>query len=139
LPDGYSPFLKIFLCCKGRKISRSRRALSIGYWKGTGLSILLDILATVLSAGISVCQVSRQEVECGLSQIFIAFNLQKISNFPSIDHSIREIISDLKNSIPDDTQTTIRYPGERVITTRRENLANGIPVNEEIWKKILLL
>jgi len=113
--------------------------MPIGYRKGAGISLLLDIPATVLSAGLSTHQLSRQEAEYNVSQVFIAFNLQKLSNSPAIDHSIRAIISDLKNSIPDDAQTTIRYPGERVMQTRKENLESGIPVNKEIWENILQL
>lgn len=136
-PGGYDENGK--LTSQPGEILKSRRALPVGYWKGAGLSILLDILATVLSAGLPVCQVSRQEAEYNLSQVFIAFNLQKLANFPAIDHSIQEIIADLKNSTPDDTQTTIRYPGERVIQTRQKNLVNGIPVNNDMWEKILQL
>ncbi len=40
-------------------ILESWRALPIGYWKGAGLSLLLDILATILSAGISTHQIKQ--------------------------------------------------------------------------------
>jgi LDH2 family malate/lactate/ureidoglycolate dehydrogenase len=33
----------------------------------------------------------------------------------------------------------VRYPGERDVKTRRENLANGIPVNDEVWARITRL
>lgn len=118
------------------EILDSRRALPIGYWKGAGLSLLLDILATILSAGLSTRELSRKEAEYSVSQVFIAFNLEKLSNFPSIEKTINEIITDFKNAAPDETGIEIRYPGERVLQTRAKNLKNGIPVNETVWREI---
>jgi 3-dehydro-L-gulonate 2-dehydrogenase len=35
-----------------------------------------------------------------------------------------------------DENHPIRYPGERVVHTREENLRDGIPVHKEIWNQI---
>jgi 3-dehydro-L-gulonate 2-dehydrogenase len=121
------------------EILKSRRALPIGYWKGAGLSLLLDILATILSAGLSTRELSLKEAEYSVSQVFIAFSLEKLSNFPSIQNTINEIVSDFKNSTPDESGGEIRYPGERVLHTRTENLKNGIPVNKKVWREIAKL
>ena len=121
------------------EILESRRALPIGYWKGAGLSLLLDILATVLSAGLSTRELSQKEAEYSVSQVFIAFSLKKLSNFPAIENTIIEIISDFKNATPDETGEKIRYPGEQVLQTRAENLKNGIPVIKTVWKQITKL
>ena len=118
------------------EILESRRALPIGYWKGAGLSLLLDILATVLSAGLSTRELSQQKAEYGVSQVFIAFSLEKLSNFPAIEKTIGEIVSDFKNAAPDESDGEIRYPGERVLHTRSENLEKGIPVNKKVWEEI---
>lgn len=118
------------------EILETRRALPIGYWKGAGLSLLLDILGSVLSAGRSTKELSELEAEYGVSQVFIAFSLKKLHNFPAIKNTIQKIISDFKNSTPDETGAPIRYPGERVLQTREENLAKGIPVNKKVWKEI---
>jgi 3-dehydro-L-gulonate 2-dehydrogenase len=121
------------------EILESRRALPIGYWKGAGLSLLLDILATVLSAGLSTRELSQKEAEYSVSQVFIAFSLEKLSNFPSIQNSINNIISDFKNAAPDETGGEIRYPGERILQSRADNLEKGIPVNEKVWREIAKL
>jgi 3-dehydro-L-gulonate 2-dehydrogenase len=120
-------------------ILETRRALPIGYWKGAGLSLLLDIMATILSGGLSTNEISRSKVEYSLSQVFIAINISSLQNFPAIDNSIRQIIGDLQKSKPENETTKIRYPGENVVQTRKANLKNGIPVNRDIWEKILSL
>jgi 3-dehydro-L-gulonate 2-dehydrogenase len=120
-------------------IIASQRALPIGYWKGAGLSLLLDIMATILSGGLSTHEISKEKVEHSVSQVFIAINLKSLKNFPAIDHSIHQIIEDLQKSEPETETTKIRYPGENVVKIRNTNLENGIPVNREIWKQIRCL
>jgi 3-dehydro-L-gulonate 2-dehydrogenase len=121
------------------EILETWRVLPAGYWKGAGLSLLLDILATILSGGLSTHQIGSCISEYGISQVFMAINIKSLQNFPSIDNSIRHIIEDLQKSIPENKNTTIRYPGESVVTIRETNLKNGIPVNRDIWEKILTL
>lgn len=121
------------------EILETMRGLPIGYWKGAGLSLLLDILATILSAGLSTTKLSEQEAEYGVSQVFVAIDIKKLSNFPAIENTITEIIDDFKKSVPINPENSIRYPGERVLLTKEENLKNGIPVNEQVWGNIIKL
>jgi len=120
-------------------ILESRRPLPIGYWKGAGLSLLLDLLAAVLSGGLSTQEISSQSIEHGLSQVFIAINIKKLSNYSSIPVLIESIINDYKNSVPENEQATISYPGERVLSNRKRNSENGIPVIKKVWDEILTL
>lgn len=119
------------------EILESWRPLPAGYWKGAGLSLLLDILATVLSGGMSTHQIGTCANESGISQVFIAIQLKNLHNFPGINKTIDNIIQDLKKSIPDNEKSRIRFPGEGIMETRKENLANGIPVNRDIWENIV--
>jgi 3-dehydro-L-gulonate 2-dehydrogenase len=121
------------------EILESWRALPAGYWKGAGLSLLLDILATILSGGLSTHQIGNCTSEYRVSQVFIAINIQSLHNHPAIAGSVNQIIDDLKGSIPEDESAGIRYPGESVVKTREINLKKGIPVSKSIWEKILTL
>jgi 3-dehydro-L-gulonate 2-dehydrogenase len=121
------------------EILRSRRTLPIGYWKGSGLSLLLDIMAAILSGGLSVQAISKQKEEVNLSQVFIVFDLKRLHNFPSLEIQLNNIIEDLKQSAPDETGSLPRYPGEGVLQRRDKNLANGIPVLKVVWEEILTL
>ena len=121
------------------EILETWRALPLGYWKGAGLSLLLDIMATILSGGLSTHQIKSCNSEYGVSQVFIAINIKSLKNFPAIDNSIHQIIEDLQKSIPENETTKIRYPGESVVRIRNENMKNSIPVDRDIWDKILTL
>ena len=119
-------------------IRDSERTLPIGYWKGAGLSLLLDILAAVLSGGFPVVDISSKNVENNLSQVFIAISLSKLKNSNAIPSLIQHIIDDYHQSIPD-KNSKILYPGERVLSVRAENSKNGIPVIQKVWDEVLAL
>jgi 3-dehydro-L-gulonate 2-dehydrogenase len=119
-----------------QEILESWRVLPIGYWKGAGLSLLLDILAAILSGGLATHQIQSCSSEYSVSQIFIAIDIKMLKNFPVIDNSINQIIEDLHKSNPEDPAVKIRYPGESVLKTRNENLENGIPVSKDAWEKL---
>jgi 3-dehydro-L-gulonate 2-dehydrogenase len=119
-------------------IRDSERTLPVGYWKGSGLSLLLDILAALLSGGFPVVDISKQNVENNLSQVFIAINLAKLKNFNSIPTLLQHIIDDYHQSIPD-KNSKVLYPGERVLSVREEHLMNGIPVIQKVWDDVMAL
>ncbi len=119
------------------EILETMRGLPIGYWKGAGLSLLLDILATILSAGLSTSELSKREKEHGVSQVFIAIDLKKLKNYPSIESTISVIIDDFKASALISPETPLKYPGERVVYLREENYRRGIPVDQKFWEDII--
>lgn len=120
-------------------IIASRRPTPVGYWKGAGLSLLLDILAAVLSGGLSTHEISKRPAEYGLSQVFIAINIVRLPGHSIIPSLIENIITDYKQSVPQDGSTSITYPGERVLRVRNRNSEKGIPVMQQVWDEILKL
>lgn len=120
-------------------ILASRRPIPVGYWKGAGLSLLLDILAAILSGGLSTQEISKRPAEYGLSQVFIAIDVAKLPGHSAIPALIENIITDYKQSVPQDAFTSITYPGERVLRTRNRNSEKGIPVMQRVWDEILKL
>jgi 3-dehydro-L-gulonate 2-dehydrogenase len=122
-----------------KEILESESPLPIGYWKGAGLSLLLDLLATILSGGLATWEISKKEVEFGLSQVFISIDISRLMNHSSIKAAIEGILTDYGKSVPKDKLSQIVYPGERVLKTRKNNLANGIPVLKKVWDQITVL
>jgi 3-dehydro-L-gulonate 2-dehydrogenase len=117
----------------------SKRLLAAGYWKGAGLALLLDILAVILSGGSATHEISKKEIENGLSQVFIAIDISKLGSQSTITRIVEDIIRDYHQSVAADSANKILYPGERVLETRRRNLQNGIPVIKQVWENILKL
>ncbi|MDO4267577.1 MAG: 3-dehydro-L-gulonate 2-dehydrogenase [Eubacteriales bacterium] len=120
-------------------IEETRRVLPIGYWKGSGISIALDLIATVLTNGNSVSKVGTFDSEVGLSQVMIAMDPGRFNTEELTHEIVSGILADVKSSHPADEGREVRYPGERSLKTREENMKQGIPVLEEIWEKVRAL
>ncbi|MFO8054175.1 MAG: 3-dehydro-L-gulonate 2-dehydrogenase [Bacteroidales bacterium] len=117
----------------------SGRSMPAGYWKGAGLSLLLDIIGAILSGGDTTFQISRRGEEYGVSQVFIAIDTSRLDHFRSIEHLVKDVIDDLHNSVPASAKEQVYYPGERVLIRRKENSEKGIPVEKSIWEEVLNL
>ena len=120
-------------------IEASQRALPIGYWKGSGLALMLDMVAALLSGGRATHQIPADtERETKLSQVFIALQPPSVDQFGSAVPLADQIVEHLQ-SPPLQAGEEVRYPGKRVLETRKENLANGIPVEPSIWRAVQAL
>lgn len=120
-------------------IECTRRMLPIGYWKGSGLSIMLDLIATVLTNANSVSKIGTFGDEIGLTQIMIAIDPTKFQAASVTDDIIQTIVEDVKSSEPVSPEGEVRCPGEGVCRVRKDNLQNGIPVAEEKWNEVLAM
>jgi 3-dehydro-L-gulonate 2-dehydrogenase len=117
-------------------IEASGRVLPIGYWKGSGLALMLDLLAAVLSGGRATYQIPPDlNEETQLSQVFMAFDLGSIEKADVAERIVKQIVEHLHET-PSVGEQRVRYPGERALESRKRNLAEGIPVEEEIWQYV---
>jgi 3-dehydro-L-gulonate 2-dehydrogenase len=98
----------------------------------------LDLLAGILSKGKTTAEIDRFDNgnSVGRSQVFIAIDPLKIVDQPFIDQALMATIEQLRNSTSIDESSEILYPGERSLRTRKENLQNGIPVDEQVWENV---
>lgn len=116
-------------------IETSGRPLPIGFWKGSGLALMLDMLAALLSGGQATHQVpANSDEETGLSQVFLAFNISALYEPDVATQVVDQIIEHLQ--MPSIQGEKVRYPGERTLETRRQNLEEGIPVELSIWRYV---
>jgi 3-dehydro-L-gulonate 2-dehydrogenase len=118
-------------------IEASQRPLPIGYWKGSGLAIVLDMLAATLAGGLATHQIPIDPTrESGLSQIFLAIDPTNLASAEELTHISDDIIYNLHQATPSDPNKPIRYPGEQTLHLREENLRLGVPVDPEIWQHL---
>ena len=118
------------------EIEKSSRPLPIGYWKGSGLALMLDLLSGILSGGQVTHQIPPEpERESKLSQVFIAINPSSMSSKKWIDEIANQAITHFQLS-SDGKGQRVRYPGERVLRTREENTRLGIPVDSTVWDQV---
>ena len=137
LPGGYDT--KGELTVEPGEILDSARALPIGYWKGSGLALVLDTMASVISGGQATHEIGKQGSEYAVSQVYIAINAMGMMGQAALDETVAAIIDDFRASKPLDEDESVRYPGEGMLRTRMESLEKGVLVDEEQWQALLEL
>ncbi len=135
LPGGYDT--KGELTVEPAEILNSQRALPIGYWKGSGLALVLDTMAAVISGGQATHQIGKQKSEYAVSQVYIAINAVGMMGQAILNETVEAIINDFHTAIPLDENEKVRYPGEGMLRTRQASLEKGVLVDEAQWHALL--
>jgi len=121
-------------------IEKSWRPLPVGYWKGSGLAIVLDMIAAVMALGQATHQLAPDPLlEVGISQIFLTMNPQALGTTARADQIADEIVDSLHDARPVAEGERVRYPGEQTLRVRAENEKLGLPVEPAVWEQILAM
>ena len=120
-------------------ILATMRALPIGYWKGSAFSMVLDMLASLLSDGNPTHHIAGLDGETAISQVFMCIDARRLGGTSWRDELLKGIIDNVHDVPPLKDGERTFYPGEKTQATRKENLEKGIPVDEAVWNKILEL
>lgn len=118
------------------QILKKERGLPIGYWKGSAFSMVLDMLATLLSAGNSTYRIGLQEHETAISQIYLCICPEIFPDQELQNALVNEIIDYTHDITPKEAGTTTYYPGEKSANSKEYNAINGMKVDSTIWQKI---
>jgi 3-dehydro-L-gulonate 2-dehydrogenase len=123
------------LTCEAARVLETSRVLPIGYWKGSGLALALDLLAAGLSGGDATVDIGRRPDEYGLSQVFIAIDMAGEAG--ALAALVTRIRDDLAAGTDEGVPEAVgRAPGDGVRRARAESLALGVPVETAVWQAI---
>lgn len=122
-----------------KDIIASGRALPIGYWKGSALSMVLDMLATLLSAGNSTYKIGQKGSETAISQVFLCIDPRVFTDSELQEKLVNEIIQYTHDVHPMKNGGATFYPGERTLATRAKNNKEGMQISAKIWEQVLSL
>lgn len=101
--------------------------------------MMLDLMASGISKGKTTLEIGRQGEEYGISQLFFCFHLEKLGIDPSdLEQKVAGVLEDLKASTVFEGME-VSYPGEKSFQRRKENFASGVPVDSEIWEKVVMM
>ena len=123
------------------EIEKTRRILPVGYWKGSALAFMLDVLGSALTEGNSARDMDREKKgSCtGCSQVFIAVNPERYGETEAIREKVREAAVYFKGSEPAENDFDIHIPGEGMERFHKDHDENGIFVDDGVWESILAL
>ena len=119
------------------EILETHECLPIGYWKGSGISLALDLIASTLSGGRTSKMVGELPVETELSQTFVVIDINQFPDKDDILQKISATLKDLKTSVPVKENIPVHIPGEHMKQIREENMKLGVPVDEIYWQNVL--
>ncbi len=103
-------------------------AWPMGYWKGSGLTVLLDALASILADGNTTAEITaKQRGDHDVSQVYIAFAPTKLGGRSAAERT-EALIRDFAEKCPD-----ARYPGQAALQRRQQSIREGIWVDDTIW------
>lgn len=119
-------------------IEATRRILPTGFWKGSGMAVMLDLVAAILSGGRTTAEVDRLgKGSCGsCCQVFMAFDPERHHSAEYIREAVEGTVRQLHAATPTHEGNAVRYPGERTLLTRAENREQGIPVDKGVWETV---
>jgi 3-dehydro-L-gulonate 2-dehydrogenase len=118
-------------------IEATQRLLPIGYWKGSGLTVMLDMIAAMLAVGNATHQIAADPLrETGLSQVFLAMQPAALGDEGLVAQIPDAIVESLHRSKPVQPDHPVRYPGENTLRLREENQRLGLPIDPAVWSAI---
>jgi 3-dehydro-L-gulonate 2-dehydrogenase len=121
-------------------IEKSWRPLPVGYWKGSGLSMVLDMIAAMMSLGKATNEFTMDPlVEVGICQMFVTMNPEAFGPSPRAAEIADEVVASLHAAKPVKDGGKVRYPGEQTLRVRAENEKLGLPVEPAVWDQILAM
>lgn len=121
------------------EILETHESYPIGYWKGSGLSLALDLIASALAGGRTTRQVGELPLETELSQVFICIDLDSLPDKENIAANVEATLRDMETSTPVEEGRQVHFPGAHMAEVRSDNMENGIPVEDAIWQQVLAL
>ena len=119
-------------------IEDSMRILPMGYWKGSGMAIVLDLAAAILSDGRSGSDMDAEgRGSCtGCSQIFIAMDPGIAESKEEMEAIVNRRIEAADNAHPIKEGSRVRVPGEGTLARRKRSMAEGVTVDETVWAQV---
>ncbi len=121
------------------EILETMQPLPFGFWKGSGLSLVLDLMAAAITGGRTTREIGGQPGETHVSQVFIAIDLASMPDSEAFAQKVKDTLKDLQSSAPMHENRPPTYPGQNMMQMRQDNLQNGIPVEEEIWNAVMAM
>ena len=119
-------------------IEESMRILPTGYWKGSGMAILLDAMAAFLTAGSPTNEIDKvQQGSCtGASQVYMVFDPTHFGGAEWSETMAKSVADYVKTSTPAEGCHEVFYPGEMEMRNRANFMRSGIPVDDGVWAEV---
>lgn len=111
--------------------------LPFGGPKGSGITLLADLLAGVLSGGNFGKEVrsvySNQEQECGTGHFILVMKVSSFMPLVEFKKRIDQQFCAIRSLKPAAGFTAVSYPGDRETRLEQERTVQGVPISEPVF------
>lgn len=115
----------------------NKRLLQMGFWKGSSMSIVLDMMLTAISGGLSVPALTEDmDGEFGVSQFLIAIDISKTMSNERLSEEMKRIREYVLASEPAETGSVMIAGSEIETFITKHAQQGGIEIHESIWSQI---
>ncbi|EQB3910966.1 3-dehydro-L-gulonate 2-dehydrogenase [Buttiauxella gaviniae] len=115
----------------------NKRLLPMGFWKGSSMSIVLDMMLTAISGGLSVPALTEDmDGEFGVSQFLIAIDISKTMSNERLSEEMKRIREYVLASEPAETGSVMIAGSEIETFITKHAQQGGIEIHESIWSQI---
>ncbi|MEZ8389526.1 3-dehydro-L-gulonate 2-dehydrogenase [Vibrio splendidus] len=118
----------------------NKRLLPMGFWKGSSMAIVLDMMLTAITGGHSVPALTEDMGgEFGVSQFLIAIDLSKTMDQSTYAQEMKRIRDYVLESEPAESGSVMIAGSEIENFIKKHEAAGGIEINDGIWEQITSL
>lgn len=113
--------------------------IPFGGYKGYGLSVIIDVLTSIISGGTPSLKVSSQEIESqptSACHSFLVINPSMFEDYDYFTKAVAEYMIELRKTIPTTENIPVIVPGDPELHAYSNSITNGIVVTQEILHRI---
>lgn len=117
-------------------ILAARKYLPMGEHKGSGLSLMLEMMTAALAGGLLCFEIANRAPywDSGSSKLFLALDVGSFIEREAFVSRVNDLLGFLHESAEPGHE--ILYPGERGWRARERNMAEGVPLHVEIAARL---
>jgi 3-dehydro-L-gulonate 2-dehydrogenase len=126
--------------CDPHVLWENKRLLPMGFWKGSSMAIVLDMLLTAVSGGHSVPALTEDVgAEFGVSQCLIAIDVSQTMAKDRLTEEMQRIREYVLASEPAESGKVMIAGSEIQAFIDKHKQQGGIEIHDEIWQQIVAL
>jgi len=116
------------------EILETGRILPTGLWKGSAMSMVLDMAAAIISGGNTTREIGELSAETSLSQVFISMDVKRNMSPQQLNSIVEETMEYITRMNKD-----ARYPAQSSKEKRIFHMEHGVEIPDEVWTEIIKL
>ncbi len=118
----------------------NKRLLPMGFWKGSSMSLVLDMMLTAITGGFSVPELTEDKGgEFGVSQLIMAIDVSQTMEENVMAQKMKRICDYVLASEPAEEGKVMIAGSEIDNFIKKHKAQGGIDINDHIWQKITSL